>query len=144
MNVLIRRAKPSDFSDVFPLLQQLWPFAELNKESLKNTFEIVVGANSDFALCLLSGDTIRGFVAGSFVNDFWHSGLVCRVSTLVIDSSARRQHFGSALMDSVKALAIQNQCKAIELDSALHREQAHSFYEKYGFIKRALAFTLDL
>ena len=144
MDVLVQSAKLSDFTNVFPLLQQLWPSVNLDKASLERTFKSVLSGNSDFAMCSLFDNKVNGFIAGSFVNDFWHAGLVCHVSTLVVDISVRKLHIGTTLMDAVKILAVQTQCKAIELDSAFHREQTHLFYEKYGFTKRAFTFSLEL
>ena len=144
MDILIQNAKLSDLPDVFPLFKQLWPFIELNEESLEKMFRVILSGNRDFMLCSFFENKVNGFIAGSFINDFWHAGLVCHVSTLIVDVSVRKCNIGTALMNSVKELAIHNQCKAIELDSAFHREQTHAFYEKYGFVKRAFTFSLEL
>ncbi|GLC81335.1 GNAT family N-acetyltransferase [Lacrimispora brassicae] len=75
------------------------------------------------------------------MNNYYHAGYVCYISTLVVDTTCRGKHIGTDLIDRVKLFAIQKNCNAIELDANFHRQQTHVFYENYGFMKRGFTFT---
>ena len=45
------------------------------------------------------------------------------------------------LLERLASLARERGCRAMELDSAFHRVEAHAFYEKLGFEKRAFLFA---
>jgi len=47
-------------------------------------------------------------------------------------------------MDCAKDIANENNCGAIELAAGFWCEQAHDFYEKYGFSRSAYFFCLEL
>jgi GNAT superfamily N-acetyltransferase len=52
--------------------------------------------------------------------------------------------FGTELLEAAIAAAKKRGCKIVELDSAFYREDAHKFYLKEGFAKRAYLFSKDL
>ena len=62
----------------------------------------------------------------------------------MVDENYRGQGIGKKLISRIEEIAIGNQCKQIELDSAFHRKEAHHFYENIGFKSRAYLFTKPL
>ena len=144
MPTMIRTTDESDFGVVFQLLQQLWPDIKLNQLGLKTTLLNTINSPTDLALCAWRDNKVVGFIAGSKVIDYWHAGYICHVSTLVVDVEHRGNSVGTDLLDAAKKWAYEENCQAIELDSAFYREKAHAFYDKNGFEKRAFTFSLDL
>ncbi|MEJ2851895.1 MULTISPECIES: GNAT family N-acetyltransferase [unclassified Saccharothrix] len=59
------------------------------------------------------------------------------VENMVVDPGARRRGLGSALLDSALAWAAECGCYKVQLLSNARREEAHSFYEKHGFVPSA-------
>ncbi len=143
-NHIIRNVQPKDFNEIYLLLEQLWPDQNLNKEDLFDIYQLSMSNEAEFTRCYVSDGKILGFVAGNFQNAFYRAGKLCYVAVLVIDSEHRGAGIGAKLMDNIKEYAMQNNCKAIELESGFRREKAHAFYEKYGFEKTAYTFALEL
>jgi GNAT superfamily N-acetyltransferase len=63
---------------------------------------------------------------------------------MIVDGELRGKGIGTKLLEKTFETANLRKCKKIELDSGFHREQAHKFYEKIGFEKRAYLFSKDL
>ncbi len=63
------------------------------------------------------------------------------VDELVVDKQHRGKGLGKKLLDEIVKIALENNCKRIELDSAFHRKQADEFYKSYGFENRAFLFS---
>lgn len=60
---------------------------------------------------------------------------------LVTDKKFRGQNYGSMMLEYLNDYAKTNMCKNIVLSSSFSQEDAHSFYEKSGFIKRSSLFV---
>ena len=56
-----------------------------------------------------------------------------RVVALVVDSTARRQGIGGALMEAVEAWSRQQNVGVIVLNTGDGRTEAHTFYERRGY-----------
>jgi GNAT superfamily N-acetyltransferase len=63
------------------------------------------------------------------------------VDELVVDEAHRGQGIGRALLEHLAVLAGRHGCRRLELDSGLHRREAHAFYLAQGFEQRAALFT---
>jgi GNAT superfamily N-acetyltransferase len=61
------------------------------------------------------------------------NGRILYVDDLVTVSDARSRGYGKKLNDYLVELAIRESCSTIELDSSVHRHDAHRFYlrERY-------------
>lgn len=62
------------------------------------------------------------------------------VENVVVDTGARRQGVGQALMDDVLRRARDASCYKIQLLSRKGRSEAHAFYERLGFEASAEGF----
>lgn len=71
----------------------------------------------------------------------WVEGLIGHINELIVDESLRRMKIGTELLEAIITAAKKKECKRIELDSAFYREDAHKFYEREGFTKRAYLFS---
>lgn len=137
----IEYAIRDDFEQIYPLLQQFWPDRELHEDTLADIFDRGIGSDITVYLCAKRRNKIIGFCSISFRDSLWQEGDIAYVHELVVDESERGQGVGSALLDEAIEVARSRKCKRIELDSGLHREEAHAFYEKAGFEKRAALFS---
>lgn len=123
------------------LLRQLWPDQELRPERLRPVFAQNLAPEFQAYLCATSNDRVIGFISFRYKISLWAEGAVGWVDELVVDSDYRGRGVGSRLLREVMRLAQSKGCVRLELDSAFHREEAHRFYEKQGFSKRAFLFT---
>lgn len=66
------------------------------------------------------------------------------IDDLVVQSDARGQGIGAALIEAAKSKAHALNCDHIRLCSGLTRADAHRFYEHNGFQKSSLQFSYAL
>jgi GNAT superfamily N-acetyltransferase len=77
--------------------------------------------------CLTADDAVQS-VAGYRIIDMLRTGRMLEVDDLVSADSARSKGYGKQLLNWCYDLARQNGCSVVELDSAVHRADAHRFY----------------
>ena len=85
-----------------------------------------------FRLAYLEVDEVVRAVAGYRLLDQFVSGLVLYVDDLITDVAARSQGYGAALLGWLEAEACTAGCTHLELDSGVHRADAHRFYFREG------------
>jgi GNAT superfamily N-acetyltransferase len=66
------------------------------------------------------------------------------VDDLVTDESRRSQGAGKALLDWLRAEAIQQGCDELHLDSGVQRVDAHRFYDREGLQRTSYHFAIKL
>jgi len=137
----IRKASYSDFDEIFILLKQLWQDSILNKTELRKIFHEAVNSDRQHLIAGLSDKKIVGFCSLTVKNNLWQAGNLGHIDELIVDKNFRGRGYGKQLMNKIIEVAIENKCKRIELDSAFHRKEAHTFYESIGFKNRAYLFS---
>ncbi len=140
----IRSVTAADFDRICDLLQQLWPGKTLDKRALKGVLTRGLRSPQDVYLCVEIGDDIAGFCSLAIRNSLWQEARIGTIAEMVVDEPYRKRGIGTALLGTIIDMARQKGCTRIELDSAFDREEAHRFYEKAGFVKRAYLFSREL
>jgi glucosamine-phosphate N-acetyltransferase len=130
-----------DFDGVLALLRQLWPDKPLDPAALRAVFENALTAGNPVYLCSTEDGKIVGFGSLTVRSSLWQEGQIGHVDELVVDAACRGRGIGTQLLEGLVALAKAKGCRRVELDSALHRGEAHRFYEKQGFENRAFLFS---
>ena len=74
-----------------------------------------------------------GFVGLMAFPAFHRDGLHGYVTAMVVDEGARGGGIGAALLKAAEAWFAERGVKRVNLTTALHREEAHAFYEKNGY-----------
>lgn len=140
----IRNATMEDFDMAFDYVEKLWTYNTYDRDTIREVYQQVLENENDFAFFLFDKGEPKGFAHGAFFNTFWLSGQTCYLSSIITNAGERKKGYGRALMDHTVKLAKERGCKAIVLDSGLPREEAHKFYEIYGFEKCAICFEYKL
>jgi Acetyltransferases len=140
----IRKCVSADFQQIAALLVQLWPQKAQNLSKLRGAFDRAMASTTQRYVCATENGEIVGFASFSMKNSLWQEALLANLDELVVDEASRGQGIGGALLDYVVEIARKTGCGRIELDSAFHRTEAHEFYERRGFEKRAFLFTMAL
>ncbi len=138
----IREARGEDFPDP-PLLRQLWPTKDFDPARTQAAF-LAGLERPDHAYLVLVDEAVLGFASVIYHNSLWLDGELAVLAELVVDESSRGRGLGSSLVDEIARLAQTRGCPRLELDSALHRTEAHAFYSARGFEKRAWLFSKEL
>lgn len=141
MNLIIRDCKTSDFEPVFKLLQLLWPNQELDFDKLQQVYNKGIDSENQKLIVGLIENEIIGFCSLTIKNNLWQAGNLAHIDELIVNEHYRGNGVGKKLIDKITELAVENNCKRIELDSAFHRTSAHKFYEKMGYENRAYLFS---
>jgi glucosamine-phosphate N-acetyltransferase len=144
MNINIRNCSADDFEGVQKLLQQLWPDRNFNVKDLREVYERALSSPNQKLMAAVAPDRIVGFCSLTIKNNLWQAGNLGVVDELVVDAEYRRFGIGKMLMEKITQIAIENECKRLELDSSFHRKEAHQFYERLGFKSRAFWFSKEL
>lgn len=139
-----KNATLDDFEIAFDYVQKLWTYNTYDRDTLWEVYQRVLASPDSFAFFLLDEGECKGFCHGDYFETFWMSGRTCYVSSIITNSEERGKGYGVRLMDHAKELAEEKGCKALILDSGFPREDAHRFYEKYGFEKSCYGFELIL
>lgn len=136
----IKKAELKEFETAFAFCQSLWENINYEKNCMKEVYKRILNDQNSFMLFLLKDDSYVGLVHGTFFDTFWMSGKTCYLASLIVKDTERKKGYGKIMVDYVKKIAMDKECKAIILDSAFYRAGAHSFYEHYGFEKCCYGF----
>lgn len=71
------------------------------------------------------------------VFDFMLPGKYCYIMDVIVTENSRGKGFGTALMNSAKDWAKEQNCSFINLDVLVNNHGAIKLYEKLGFIPKA-------
>jgi GNAT superfamily N-acetyltransferase len=87
--------------------------------------------NMNCAIATLNGDVI-GFVTYNLQNSTWSENGHCYLEDLFVDQSVRGKGTGRALIDFVKAFAIENKCSRLYWNTDEDNATARKLYDTYA------------
>lgn len=87
---------------------------------------------------------VVGFATALMIGAIHMDGPVAQLTSLVVDEAARGRGIGAQLVAAAEAWARERSAVRISLTSALHRVEAHAFYEKLGYAKTGVRLARDL
>jgi len=93
--------------------------------------------------CIRDGGRVVA-VAGYRFGTNLFAGRHLYVDDLVTADSERSRGFGRELLAWLRALAVENDCDVLHLDSGVQRKRAHAFYLREGMEQSSLHFSVQL
>ena len=114
----------SEIDSCFPVMSLLRP--HLQRDDFVRLVKSM--APQGYRLAFLTSDDVVQAVAGYRIIDMLRTGRMLEVDDLVSADSARSKGYGKQLLNWCYDLARDNCCSVVELDSAVHRADAHRFY----------------
>jgi N-acetylglutamate synthase-like GNAT family acetyltransferase len=87
---------------------------------------------------------VFGFGGIQVCASYEHDTPVVKIVALVVDARVRRRGVGAELVAALEQRAAASGAKKVVVNSALHRADAHAFYEKLGYARTGLRFGKDL
>ena len=141
--ITVRDMVAADAPEITRLLAQLgypWPASEIVARI--NTFL----ASGERALVAtrspdMSAPPLLGVLTLHVTPVLHRAGPVGRLTTLVVDESARGEGIGRALVNAAEAYFIARGCVLIEVTSNKRRADAHAFYERLGYVATSNRFA---
>ena len=136
--IAVRHSAQGDEPAIRELLVQLGQDAA--PEQLRTQLRKLSESQSDAVLVATSRGAVVGFIALHWSIMLQQAALVGRITTLVVNGAAHGQGVGRTLVEAATDIARQAGCETLELTTALHRTEAHSFYKALGFTSSSLKF----
>ena len=135
-----RKAKKSDFKEVFVLLKQLFNQNRLYSSKSKELYEIQIRSNSYLNFVVKKNNKLVGYASVCFKLSMQEQGFIGHLSELVIDESFRGKGIGTEFLKHVEKNIKKEGCKELQLPSTFKRKKAHKFYENQGYKKTSYYF----
>lgn len=129
----VRLAKPSDYKDLLPLLNELG----YSPGDAQAVFGQILGEPSmGIFVVENSSHQIEGFVSFSVKPQLRLNGLSMEIDELIVSSKARGSGAGRLLIEAAKKEALRRNCVRIVLTTNRDRESyKRDFYKKNGFVE---------
>lgn len=139
----IRELTPSeeDVDRIYPILHQLRD--HLTKEDFVERYRETYDASSYRIIGVFVGEQLRAIAGFRFITNM-AVGNALYIDDLVVASEWRSKGYGAELVKYLEGVAIAIGVDAIRLDSAVHRLDAHRFYEREGFYFYSKHFVREL
>jgi len=128
---MIRQAVKKDVDAVYKLIRQL-----SNRDFTKEQFNDCYLYNIEKGCVLVyeKDNIICGCLAFNVHYPLHFSRKTAEIVNFVVDENIRNCGIGKDLLTEFEKLAFDTGCACIEVASGRHREAAHRFYERKGFI----------
>ena len=129
--VAVRSARLGDADQLARLFDQLGHPQTVG--ALRRQLERLLADPRADVLVADDGGALIGATTYAFVPVAHDSGPWCRITTLVVDDAHRGRGIGRLLVAAAESAAREAACSRIEATSAVHRSDAHRFYERLGY-----------
>ena len=139
MSLTVRRAAETDAAAIAALSAQLGYPSEVGQAAER--LHALQDHRDIRAFVAEQDGEVVGFVGLMVFPAFHRDGLHGYVTALVVDEKVRSGGTGRALMQAAEAWFAERGVKRVNLTTALHREDAHAFYEKLGYTFTGKRFT---
>jgi GNAT superfamily N-acetyltransferase len=135
---MMRPVRQSDAAEVLQLLGQLWPEKHVDEAAVGATIGRYVREPQYWIYGYEVESVLRGLATVSLRWTLFHGGQVAILEDLVVDEGFRGQGIGTALLDFVEGRIVEEgRASVVEVNSDLHRDAAHDFWEKHGYSRLA-------
>lgn len=120
--------------------------SELRPHLQKDTFLPLVRSMEEegFVLAFEKHESEVVVVAGYRIYTNLFMGKHLYVDDLVTSPSLRSKGFGEVMLNWLREIAMESECKYLHLDSGTHRGSAHKFYFKQGLTIASFHFNEKL
>ena len=152
--IIIRKAKKSDFDSILKLAKQLWDTEKVFFSNLKDDYFADEQAKSlllknilkrkNHFLVAEENNKIIGYIYGYVSRADLYKKKVGYIDQIVVDEEYRRQGICNKLMDSFTKIMKKYGCGYIELNAFKQNLPAVECYKKYGFKEYSVFYMTEL
>ena len=120
--------------DAFRVMRHMYP--DLTEALFQDHLASMV--HRGYSMLGVVKEQVPGYVgvAGYWIGYRLYCGKYIQVDNLVILPEHRGQGVGKLIMDEIKVIGHEEQCKRVLLDSYVENFEAHRFFYREGFIAR--------
>jgi GNAT superfamily N-acetyltransferase len=128
----IRELPPAETRLAYQAMLELRPNIGSESEFVARVNDVQRPAGYRLVASFDEGETVAAGAAGFHIRDMLSWGHYLYVEDLVTRESARRAGHATRLLDWVLVEAERNGCDSFQLDSGVHRHDAHRLYLRWG------------
>jgi GNAT superfamily N-acetyltransferase len=129
----IRELDPTETHRAYRAMLELRPNIGTESEFVARVNEVQRPAGYRLVASFDDRDTAAAGAAGFHISNMLAWGHYLYVEDLVTRESARRAGHATRLLDWIGAEAERNGCDTLQLDSGVHRHDAHRLYLRWGY-----------
>lgn len=144
MRIQIRTCEKNDYEAICDLIRDELGYAELNVANTYKRFNIMQDNPSYQIFVAVYNNTVVGFIGLFRGIAFNVDGEYLQVIALAVKKEYQNKGIGTQLLVMAEQYAQDENIITIGLNSGLHREKAHEFYEGRGYIKKSYSFIKSL
>jgi GNAT superfamily N-acetyltransferase len=141
VTVVLEPHTDAEILDTYEVMYQLRPDIPRDRYA---AFVRRLMEQEGYRLVAISENGRVSAVAGYRIMEMFYCGRILYVDDLVTDERVRSRGLGRQLLDWLKDAGRRENCAELHLDSRLHREAAHRFYEREGLAKTCYHFAAAL
>jgi GNAT superfamily N-acetyltransferase len=130
--VEIRELPPDDTHLAYAVMRELRPHISSEPEFVARVNDVQRRGGYRLVASFDVGGDVAAAAAGFRIADMLAWGHYLYVEDLVTRESARRSGHATGLLDWLRAEAERNGCDSFQLDSGVHRHEAHRLYLRWG------------
>ncbi|MBD0336759.1 MAG: GNAT family N-acetyltransferase [Cyanobacteria bacterium Co-bin13] len=130
----------TDLRRCFPVVVQLRP--HLSQAEFIN--RVLQQRQEGYQLVYVEAEDGVKAIAGFRIQNMLAHGRILYVDDLVTDASSRSQGYGQQLISWLQGQAQAQGCSSLQLDSGVHRAEAHRFYFREGLVITSFHFAKPL
>jgi len=133
LRMSIRELSPSDTHLAYEAMVELRPDIGTKSEFVERVNDVQRAAGYRLVASFDDGNPAAAAGAAGFhIRDTLAWGHYLYVEDLVTRETARRAGHATALLDWIRTEADRNGCDTLQLDSGVHRHDAHRLYLRWG------------
>ena len=140
--VIVRPAEVGDAGRIGELITELGYTTD--RETMTDRLAPILSDPQYLTLVASMNGLIVGVAGATFGRYYEKDGNYARLLVLSVASTARGHGVGSLLVAAVERWAGASGVREIVVNSALHRAEAHGFYERRGYVRTGFRFVKTL
>jgi GNAT superfamily N-acetyltransferase len=141
MNNIFHIQNEHDLERAYPVLKELRQ--HLSYQEYKNIYYQAKLADGYELIAVESEGEIIALMGLRYLSDFVR-GRHLYIDDLISTQKVRSQGIGKILLDYAEELARNSNCTTLRLCTGIENDRGIKFYERNGWVKRALAYTKKL
>jgi len=144
MEILIRVLEKNDYEAIFNLIHNELGYDDSNIGDVYNRLETIQNHINHQTFVAVYDNRIIGFIGLCKGIAYEFNGEYMQIIALAVDNKYQGNGIGTQLIDIAEQYAKKGNIVKIGLNSGLHRENAHNFYEHRGYVKKGYSFKKSL
>jgi len=141
MEIEIRIALESDFSEIYRFIKIELGYANLNETETKKRLSIFAKNDNWATFVAVYDGALVGFVGITKGMAYNIDGCYSQIMALAVLEKYQNAGIGTALLKKAEEWSLSQGIVDIAVNSGMKRLDAHRFYEKNGYSKKSYSFS---